>query len=835
MKPFPKNLITLCFLALILGLQASPALSAPATGVTASDGLWAGSVRVDWTSIYTGGFHNVKRRDDGSGTYILITQIPIDGSTVNYFFNDSTAVRGTTYHYRIKSCYDITCETSLDDPGWRGYINTVTGINASDWDSPDHVFVNWNSTTNADYYEVYRSSTIGGEKTSLGRANSIFFYDTEVTPHSRAYYYVQACNYDMQRCSEFYDYDDGIRSSSPVENVVASDGDHVGFVRVTWDAINGATGYRVHYSENGGTDYLGYETVTGVELYDYVLPVVDFEYTFAVVSCFDTQCGSIQQSIPDNGWPALPAPVNLSADDGIWSSRVWLTWDEVDPSAWYYVFRESLNSPAGKTLLPGAGATETLSDDFDDGALPGVYYNYWVVACPLYSQSATAPGCSDYSEPDSGHYYPKVVGNLSASDGTSQDHVLVSWDVVDGASYEIERSENPYAPAPVWTGPYSSATNSYTDTSALEGVRYGYRVKACGADYCGDTGSFDTGYLQGICYALTVDIVGNGTEVVSPQDSFGCPLRQYIEGEEISLQAIPDPDWKLESWANTDSDESTGNFNNLTMPANAHAVTITFSLDCKVLTLNTVGNGTLTADPLFTDGCPAGSYMEGEVIALQATPDKVWIFDNWSGTDNDLSTETTNQYTMTASVHTVTAEFSSPCWPLSLDTVGNGTLEAEPLFSSGCSAGTYTEGEVINLNIRADSGWLMDSWSGTDDDTDDGWTNKVTMPGSAHTVTATFILLCNTLDMKVNGPGTLEADPLFSTGCSAGTYVPDEVINLIASPDTGWRVGAWNGTDDDSSTAATNTLTMGTGSTYYVWVVFYPNEPSIFSNGFESE
>jgi choice-of-anchor C domain-containing protein len=66
------------------------------------------------------------------------------------------------------------------------------------------------------------------------------------------------------------------------------------------------------------------------------------------------------------------------------------------------------------------------------------------------------------------------------------------------------------------------------------------------------------------------------------------------------------------------------------------------------------------------------------------------------------------------------------------------------------------------------------------------------------------------------------ANPAHSSGCPNGTYAPGELIGLTASPSTGWDVGSWTGTDDDTSTAGTNTLTMP-ASEHSVMVAYVDN------------
>ncbi len=52
------------------------------------------------------------------------------------------------------------------------------------------------------------------------------------------------------------------------------------------------------------------------------------------------------------------------------------------------------------------------------------------------------------------------------------------------------------------------------------------------------------------------------------------------------------------------------------------------------------------------------------------------------------------------------------------------------------------------------------------------------------------------------------ADPTNSIGCPIGQYKPGETIILSANPSPGFHVSSWSGTDDDTITIVTNTVTM---------------------------
>ncbi len=89
--------------------------------------------------------------------------------------------------------------------------------------------------------------------------------------------------------------------------------------------------------------------------------------------------------------------------------------------------------------------------------------------------------------------------------------------------------------------------------------------------------------------------------------------------------------------------------NTVTMDAN-RTVTVEFGLAYSLSASVVGGNGNVSPT--------SGTYVQGKVITLTATPDSGYQVKSWSGTDDDTSTETTNTVTMDAN-HTVTVEFES--------------------------------------------------------------------------------------------------------------------------------------------------------------------------------
>lgn len=68
---------------------------------------------------------------------------------------------------------------------------------------------------------------------------------------------------------------------------------------------------------------------------------------------------------------------------------------------------------------------------------------------------------------------------------------------------------------------------------------------------------------------------------------------------------------------------------------------------------------------------------------------------------------------------------------------------------------------------------------------------------------------CYQLNLDRSGQGSVPTPaPAASSGCANGRYTAGQAIALTAGPANGWRVGSWAGTNNNSSTANTNTITM---------------------------
>jgi uncharacterized repeat protein (TIGR02543 family) len=279
-------------------------------------------------------------------------------------------------------------------------------------------------------------------------------------------------------------------------------------------------------------------------------------------------------------------------------------------------------------------------------------------------------------------------------------------------------------------------------------------------------------------FYLNIQTIGNGSVTINPDQT------SYLYGSIINLTAQPDTGWSFDGWFG----DLTGSTNPVQIIIDDDkAITATFTEDQYILSINTIGNGSVTKNPDQT------TYTYGTVVTLTANADLGWSFDGWSG---DL-TGITNPSTITMdSNKAVTATFTQDQYILNITINGTGNVNIDPFQTY------YVYGAQVNLTAQACPWWHFTHWSG--DLT--GSTNPQTlfMDGDKY-VTAHFDIDEYTLSISIDGNGSVIKDPDL-TIYSAGT-----VVNLTAIPDEGWQFVEWTGDMTGSTNPAI--IVMGSNKT----------------------
>lgn len=323
---------------------------------------------------------------------------------------------------------------------------------------------------------------------------------------------------------------------------------------------------------------------------------------------------------------------------------------------------------------------------------------------------------------------------------------------------------------------------------------------------------------------LQITVAGGGFVFVSsPAGRFcseDCAI-QYVPGTVVTLSAgSGDPDVTFVRWSGL----CAGATCTVTMDG-PRSVTATFAWQ---LTLRRAGSGTgtisgdLKACDKFTSPSCTVPLPDGTKLILEGQPGAESAFDGWEGCDG--VTGATCTLTLTAH-RTVTAAFTL-FHSLMVSKIGGGAGTVTS-FGKGINCGTdcsedYPDGTIVSLGAAPAAGSAFFGWAGSCSGVG---VCTVTMD-SKKSVSATFAVPYTlTVTKAGTGTGTVTSSP---AGISCGLdcaqdYASGAVVDLTASPGSGWAFLGWSGACTGTGTctltmdaAKSVTATFGAGHTLTV-------------------
>jgi hypothetical protein len=259
----------------------------------------------------------------------------------------------------------------------------------------------------------------------------------------------------------------------------------------------------------------------------------------------------------------------------------------------------------------------------------------------------------------------------------------------------------------------------------------------------------------------------------------------------------------------TVSSENPGPF---TIPTSEQWVAFTIAVRPapRDLTISSTEGGSVTEPGEGVFPCD-----EGTIVDLVATADEGSLFVRWTGDVGNIYDVNAAVTTITMdSDYSITAEFVSQ-YDLTISSTEGGSV-TEP----GEDTFTYNAGEVINLVAEADECYEFVNWTGDVDTIADVYaaTTNITMD-AAKDVTANFALLSRNLTTDSTDGGSV-TDP----GEGTFTYDCGTIVDLVATPDEGYRFDEWTGdvgTIADVYAASTNITVNSDYSITANFVVIY--------------
>ncbi len=322
----------------------------------------------------------------------------------------------------------------------------------------------WNAVYGATSYRIYRSTSKGSGYSLLGTTKATSYTNTGAKAGTTYYYRVKACN------------DAGL---SPYSNVVSGKVKSVtpkpsapvvkighsatsGKPMLTWNAVSGATSYKVYRatSQNGTYSLLGTVTTTSYINTGAKDGVTYYYKVKAVNSAGESAYSNTVSGQSKSVTPKPSAPV-VKIGHSATSGKPMLTWNAVDGAASYRVYRATTKNGAYTVINTTKALTYT-----NVGAALGTTYYYKVEALNAAGKSM---GFSAIVE---GKVAPVLAVGYSSVSGKPQ----LTWKAVPGATeYQVYRSTQQNSG---YKKINTTTSTSYVNTGAKAGTTYYYRIVA---------------------------------------------------------------------------------------------------------------------------------------------------------------------------------------------------------------------------------------------------------------------------------------------------------------------------------------------------------------------
>ena len=314
----------------------------------------------------------------------------------------------------------------------------------------------WNAVGGATSYRIYRSTAKGSGYSLLGTTTATSYTNTGAKAGTTYYYRVKACNdVGLSPYSNIVSGNVVVtpKPSAPVVKIGNSAAS--GKPMLTWNAVSGATSYKVYRatSQNGTYSLLGTVTATS---YTNTGAKAGTTYWYKVKAV-----NSAGESAYSNIVSGRATVTTLTMGHSASSGKPMLTWKAVSGAASYKVYRATTKNGAYSVINTTKALTYT-----NVGAALGTTYYYKVEAL---NASGKSMGFSAVVE---GKVAPVLAVGYSSVSGKPQ----LTWKAVPGATeYQVYRSTQQNSG---YSKINTTTATSYVNTGAKAGTTYYYKIVA---------------------------------------------------------------------------------------------------------------------------------------------------------------------------------------------------------------------------------------------------------------------------------------------------------------------------------------------------------------------
>ena len=486
-----------------LGSKDYLGLTTPAQpALKSAKSLGYNTISIEWTKVEGATGYDIYRKT--TGTYSKIGTVDKQ-STVT--FKDEKAVTGVRYQYTVRAYYNkngikrvSTYENYIHGTAYPSNPN-LTSVTSVEYNA---IELKWDKVDGANGYKIYRK--LPSDKnykeliTLYGQTDK--YTDQTVTCGTTYQYIIKSFRYENGKT-----YTSGNNSAvsckvvPPVVKVkVASTG--YNSLNVSWEKVNGATGYRIYFKKDNAKNWTTLATFENGSLTscEHRKLTTGVNYTYTVRAYYKDGSKTIWGDFNKTGVtkkPVTSAPKLVSVTSST-ATNVTVKWDSVSGANGYKVMRKADGSKTWSTI----GTTNSKRLSYTDKKVScGVKYHYTVRAYRNVSKkpvlgSYNSNGLEIMTIPD------RPVVSVSSA---NYNKLNVSWSRSNGATgYKVYRK--------VVNGTYKLIRNisgggatGFTDTVEC-GTEYYYYVTAYVINNKVEYGSFDSEAVKGKAVPKTVKL-----------------------------------------------------------------------------------------------------------------------------------------------------------------------------------------------------------------------------------------------------------------------------------------------------------------------------------------
>ncbi len=456
--------MTLMILVLVLSfslvtITAGAATKRPsAPEVTAANAATTGKIQLSWDAVEGVESYKIYRATSKAGSYKLIS------TTTKTSFTNSSVEVGDTYYYYVKAVDENGTESKASDKVSATCKLPRTTVMLGNSSISGKIVVSWKPIEGAVEYKVYRATSKNGTYKRITTTNGTSTTNTS-TEAGKAYYYKVMAVAENEAANSAYSSVKSRTCDLKRPTITLSSVYSSGKIKISWNAIDGASSYKVYRSTDKTKWSLVKETTSTSLTNTSAEAGTVYYYRVKALhekSVADSAYSSVRYRTCD-----LARPVVTVSNDAT-TGKVVLSWEPIEGAVEYKVYRAASEKGEYKRIKT---VTETVC--MDNTGEAGKTYYYRVVAV---SSKSGADSAKSLAKAGTYEYLTDLTVRVELNE---EDKPHLTWnEVKDAAKYKVYRSLKKTSGFELLT---TTENTYFINHNASEGITYYYKVKAVNA------------------------------------------------------------------------------------------------------------------------------------------------------------------------------------------------------------------------------------------------------------------------------------------------------------------------------------------------------------------